>query len=127
MVAAVIALPGAPSATAVSTPPGPVAVNLPLSGFSEMVMDTAHDHLFVTGYSLMSWAGYSGGADAEVLALNLDGSIAKTFTGLDGAAGMYLDAASNRLYIAEYEVRDSANGIRETRQVKFSVSRKKKN
>ena len=104
--AAVIALPGVPSVAAGSTPPGPVAVNLPLSGLSEMVMDTAHNHLFVTGYSLMSWSGYSGGADAEVLALNLDGSIAKTFTGLDGAAGMYLDAASNRLYIAEYEANE---------------------
>ncbi len=103
LAAAVIALPGVPSAMATSTPPGPVAVNLPLSGFSEMVMDTAHGHLFVTGYSLMAFSGYQGGGDTVVLALNLDGSIAKTFTGLDGAAGMYLDAASNRLYVAEYE------------------------
>jgi hypothetical protein len=68
-----------------------------------MVIDTAHSHLFVTGYSAMAWAGYVGGADSKVLALNLDGSLAATFTGIDGAAGLFLDAPANRLYVAAHD------------------------
>jgi WD40 repeat protein len=99
--AGIVVSSSAPEADA-APPPPPTSVSLPLSGYTEAVMDDAHGHLFVTGYSALSWAGFNGGADSKVLVLNEDGSTSATFTGIDGAAGMYLDSASNQLYVAAY-------------------------
>src|SRR5262245_32774859 len=78
------------------------STSLPLTGITEMVMDDAHSHLFISGYSALSNATFNGTADSAVVVANADGSINTTFTGIDGAAGMFLDAANNKLYVAAY-------------------------
>lgn len=75
------AAPGAASATVAGT-------TLPLTGFSHMVVDGAHGHVFVTGSS----------SDSKIVVLNEDGTAAKTITGESGAGGMVLDGGT--LYVA---------------------------
>jgi hypothetical protein len=75
------AAPGPASATVPGT-------TLPLTGFSHMVVDGAHGHVFITGSS----------ADSKIVVLNEDGTTAKTITGESGAGGMVLDGAT--LYVA---------------------------
>ena len=72
---------------------------LPLTGLTQMVVDDAHHHVFLTGFSPV--IAYVGTNDSKVVVVNFDGSIEKSFTGLPGAAGLYLEAANNRLWVAE--------------------------
>jgi hypothetical protein len=76
-------------------------LDLPLSGFSEMVVDDAHSHIFITGFSALS--GFTGTADSKVVVANMDGTLDTTLADVAGAAGMYLDAANHTLYVAENE------------------------
>jgi hypothetical protein len=62
---------------------------LPLQGFSRIIPDHAHSHLFITG---------SPGTDSAVVVVNEAGGIVKTFTGEGGAGGMALSGTS--LYVA---------------------------
>jgi hypothetical protein len=72
---------------------------LPLTGLTQMVVDDVHGHVFLTGFSQV--LPYAGTNDSKVVVINFDGSIETTFTDLPGAAGLYLDAANNRLWVAE--------------------------
>jgi len=62
---------------------------LSLHGFDSMVIDETHQHVFVTG----------GGTNTSVVVVNYDGSVAKTITGVQGAAGMVLEGET--LYVAQ--------------------------
>ena len=64
------------------------STNLPLTGFSHMVVDDAHDKVFVTGAQ----------ADAAIVVMNEDGTSAGTISGVTGASGMAL--AGGTLYVA---------------------------
>jgi hypothetical protein len=70
---------------AAATVPG---TNLPLTGFSHMVVDGAHNHVFITGAA----------GDSVIVVRNQDGSAAGTITGESGAGGMVLDGST--LYVA---------------------------
>ena len=72
---------------------------LPLTGLTQMVVDDVHGHVFLTGFSQV--LPYAGTNDSKVLVVNFDGSIETTFADLPGAAGLYLDAGNNRLWVAE--------------------------
>ena len=60
--------------TAAATIPG---TTLPLTGFSHMIVDGAHGHVFVTGAP----------GDSVIVVRNEDGTSAGTITGESGAAG----------------------------------------
>jgi hypothetical protein len=77
---------------------GSTSVDLPLTGLTEMVVDDAHGHIFLTGYSAVVNA--SGTHDGVVAVANADGTMNTTLD-VPGAAGMYLDPGSNTLYVAE--------------------------
>src|SRR5206468_3139987 len=70
---------------AVATVPGNA---LPLTGFSHMLDDGAHHHVFITGAS----------GDSVIVVRNEDGTSAGTITGESGAGGMVLDGST--LYVA---------------------------
>ncbi len=61
---------------------------LPLTGFSHMLVDGAHGHVFLTGAA----------ADSKIVVRNTDGTAAGTITGESGAGGMVLDGST--LYVA---------------------------
>ncbi|HEY2788897.1 MAG TPA: hypothetical protein VGI72_05535 [Gaiellales bacterium] len=61
---------------------------LPLVGFSHMLVDGAHGHVFVTGAA----------ADSKIAVENEDGTSAGVITGESGAGGMVLDGGT--LYVA---------------------------
>ncbi len=85
LAAALVVLLCAASGTASAAVPG---TTLPLTGFSHMVVDGAHGHVFVTGSS----------SDSKIAVRNEDGTSAGTITGESGAGGMVLDG--NTLYVA---------------------------
>jgi hypothetical protein len=85
LVAAVaLVLCAAPGAASAAVP----GTTLPLTGFSHMVVDGAHGHVFVTGSA----------SDSAIVVLNEDGTSAGTITGETGAGGMVLDGGT--LYVA---------------------------
>ncbi|MGH3427033.1 MAG: YncE family protein [Mycobacteriales bacterium] len=61
---------------------------LPLTGYSHMVVDGPHGHVFVTGKS----------TDSAIAVMNTDGTPAGTITGETGAGGMVLSGST--LYVA---------------------------
>jgi YVTN family beta-propeller protein len=64
--------------------------DLSLTGFSDMVVDSANEHVFVTG----------GSGNSSVVVLNYSGTVVTTITSEPGAAGMALDPDSGTLYVA---------------------------
>jgi WD40 repeat protein len=86
LVATAVLLSGwTPSAAAAAT-------TLPLTNYGDMVVDPAHGHVFVTG----------GIGNSSVVVLDFSGTIVKTITGQDGAAGLVIDESSSTLYVALY-------------------------
>jgi len=71
---------------------GAAATTLPLTNYADMVVDSAHGHVFVTG----------GFENNSVVVLDLDGTIVTTIAGQGGAGGMVLDESSSTLYVALY-------------------------
>jgi hypothetical protein len=80
---AMMGLGGAASASAI-----PAGTTLPLSGFSHMLVDPVHAHVFITGVA----------ADSTILVRNEDGTAAGSISGESGAGGMVLDGST--LYVA---------------------------
>src|SRR3954447_17677081 len=70
---------------------------LNLTGYADMVVDDAHQHVFVTGRA----------GDSSVIVLDYSGVLLTTITNEPGAAGMALDTANDTLYVAL----SSSNGI----------------
>jgi YVTN family beta-propeller protein len=85
----VLAVPGPATAGSVT--------DLSLTGFSDMVVDSAHAQVFVTG----------GSGNASVVVLNYSGAVVATITSQPGAAGMALDPATGTVYVAL----SNSNGI----------------
>jgi hypothetical protein len=68
-----------------------------LVGGGYLVVDEAHQHVFVTGAPPQHpWDGT--GANSTIVVMNFDGSVAKTITGESGAAGMTISGGT--LYVA---------------------------
>ena len=65
-------------------------VTLALTGYSNMVVDPGHGHVFVTGAP----------SDSAIAVLNTDGTSAGKITGESGAGGMALSADGGTLYVA---------------------------
>jgi hypothetical protein len=82
--ALVLVLCAAPGAASAAVP----GTTLPLTGFSHMLVDSAHGHVFVTGSS----------SDSKIAVMNEDGTSAGTITDESGAGGMVLDGGT--LYVA---------------------------
>jgi hypothetical protein len=62
--------------------------SLPLSGYGHMLVDSATNHVFITGSS----------SDSTILVRNADGSAAGSIAGETGAGGMVIDGGT--LYVA---------------------------
>jgi DNA-binding beta-propeller fold protein YncE len=69
---------------------GAAATTLPLTNYGDMVVDSAHGHVFVTG----------GFGNSSVVVLNFNGTIEQTITGQEGAAGMVIDESTSTLFVA---------------------------
>jgi hypothetical protein len=67
------------------------ATTLPGSTYGDMVVDPAHNHVFVS----------TGDGGTSVFVLDYDGTIVKTITGLSYPTGMAVDEASSILYVAQ--------------------------
>jgi hypothetical protein len=81
-----VALTGPPVLGAAQAP----GVALPIKGFTDTVVDDAHQHVFVTG----------GRAGSSVLVLNYDGSVAATVRNEPGAAGLWLSPGRGIVYVS---------------------------
>ena len=66
------------------------ATALSLTSFGSIVVDDAHEHVFVSGGQFAS----------SIVVLDFDGNIVTTITGEQGANGMALDPATGTLYVA---------------------------
>lgn len=66
------------------------ATALPLTGYADMIVDPEHGRLYVTG----------GSGNSSIVVLDFTGSVVTTISGQSGAAGMALDQATSRLYVA---------------------------
>ena len=84
LAALVLALVCSTGSAAASVP----GTTLPLTGFSHMLIDGTHGHVFLTGAA----------ADSKIAVENTDGTSAGTITGESGAGGMVLDGST--LYVA---------------------------
>jgi hypothetical protein len=84
LAALMLTLAGATGSASAAAP----GTTLPLAGFSHMLVDGAHGHVFVTGAA----------SDSKIVVRNEDGTAAGTITGESGAGGMVLDGTT--LYVA---------------------------
>lgn len=66
------------------------ATPLSLTSFGDMVVDDAHEHVFVS----------SGQFGSSIVVLDFDGNIVTTIGGQQGAHGMALDSSTGTLYVA---------------------------
>jgi hypothetical protein len=82
-------LSGAAAALALAAYPGETAYALGVTALTDLVVDTAHGHVYVTG------TGVDG-----VLVRDLAGAPVTTLTGQTGAAGMALSDDGTSLYVA---------------------------
>jgi hypothetical protein len=62
-----------------------------LASYSDMAVDDAHQHVFISGRD-----------DDAVVVMDFNGMSVTTITGLPGAEGLAIDQATHTLYVAEY-------------------------
>jgi DNA-binding beta-propeller fold protein YncE len=85
-----------PSPPKVSPPPASTSLLLGLPSFHKIVVDDAHQHVFVSGGTNSP----SEQTKPTVLVATSTGTVVKRFTGLPSAWGMALSSATHQLFVA---------------------------